>query len=140
MMTRMFTIEPLDQAGAVERAGQLAALLRDAVDSGASVGFLPPLDAAQARKYWEDVQAAMRAGTRLLLVAIEDGVVVGSVQLDLASMPNARHRAEMMKLFVDRRARKRGIARALIAAAENAARANGRTLLIADTRRGSAAE
>jgi hypothetical protein len=78
-------IEPLsaDGARAAERA--LADLLVDAVESGASVGFLPPLDAAEATAYWRSVADAVAEGSRVLLAARgADGGVVGSAQLDLA--------------------------------------------------------
>lgn len=133
------TIEILSAAAIETRAHQLVALLQDAVDSGASVGFLPPLRDPQAREYWESVRRAVEAGTRVVLAAIDGEALEGSVQLDLAAMPNARHRTELMKLFVHRSARRKGIARMLMGA-EEAARALGRTLLTADTRRGSAAE
>lgn len=134
------TIEILSAAAIETRAHPLVALLQDAVDSGASVGFLPPLRDPQAREYWESVRRAVEAGTRVVLAAIDGEALEGSVQLDLAAMPNARHRTELMKLFVHRSARRKGIARMLMSAAEEAARALGRTLLTADTRRGSAAE
>ena len=119
---------------------QLAELLRDAVESGASIGFMPPLSEAGTLDYWRTVVAAMREGSRVLLVALEDGVVQGSVQLALEMRPNGNHRAEAMKLFVHRRARRRGLAKALMAAVESAARQLGRTLLIMDTRKGGEAE
>ena len=125
---------------AKEHIGQLAGLLIDAVDSGASVGFLPPLGEAEALAYWRDVVERMREGGRILLVALEDGVVQGSVQLALEMRPNGSHRAEAMKLFVHRRARRRGLATALMSALESTARELGRTLLIMDTRKGGDAE
>jgi len=119
---------------------QFIALLQDAVDSGASVGFLPPLAEADARAYWMSVAAGVAGGTHLVLAAVVGGVVQGTVQLALAAMPNARHRAEVMKLLVHRAVRRRGIGRALMLAVERAARGAGRTLLVLDTRPGDAAE
>jgi GNAT superfamily N-acetyltransferase len=119
---------------------QLAALLIDAVDSGASVGFMPPLGEAEAHEYWSSVIAAMRDGSRVLLVALDDGLIQGSVQLALEMRANGGHRAEVMKLFVHRRARRRGLAKALMAEAESTARKLGRTLLIMDTRQGGDAD
>ena len=55
-------------------------------------------------------------------------------------MPNAKHRAEVMKLMVHRRARGQGIGRALMLGLEEEARRVGRTLLVLDTRAGDAAE
>jgi acetyltransferase len=118
----------------------LADLLIDSVDSGASVGFLPPLAPSEAVQYWRGVVAAMREGRRILLVAVEGELIQGSVQLDLEMRANGNHRAEAMKLFVDRRARRRGLAKALMAALEDTARSLGRTLLLMDTRKGGEAE
>ena len=53
---------------------------------------------------------------------------------------NGNHRAEVMKLFVHRRARRRGLAKALLADVEAKSRQLGRTLLLMDTRKGSEAE
>jgi ribosomal protein S18 acetylase RimI-like enzyme len=138
-MTALF-IERLAGAETTAALPALIDLLQDAVDSGASVGFLPPLDRDNARAYWEGVVNAIHLHTRILLVARTAAGIVGSVQLDLAQQPNARHRAEVMKLMVLRSARRQGIGRALLSAAEDAARDAGRSLLVLDTRRGDAAE
>jgi len=118
----------------------LAELVIDAVDSGASIGFMPPLAEADALAYWHDVIAALRDGSRILLVAAEAGVIQGSVQLGLEKRANGQHRCEAMKLFVHRRARRRGIARELMTEAESAARAAGCTLMLMDTRKGGEAD
>lgn len=123
-----------------QRMDSLVALLQDAVEGGASVGFLPPMSEADARRYWETVSAAVAGGTRHLFAAGEGDRVLGAVQLDLPAMPNARHRGEVMKLIVHRRARRRGIGRALMRALERTAADLNRTLLVLDTRKGDAAE
>src|SRR5262249_29407497 len=118
----------------------LAALLIDAVESGASVGFLPPLEPDAACGYWQGVAQAAEAGGRVVLAAFDDAdFLVGSVQLDLAPMPNGSHRAEVQKLFVSRAARGRGIARALMHAVEDEAHRAGRRLLVLGPRPGGAA-
>ena len=127
---------------AVERhRGALIALLQDAVDSGASVGFLPPVSSDEAGAYWTSVAQAVAEGSRVLLVA-RDGAdaIVGSAQLDLALRPNARHRAEVAKVMVHRATRRRGIGRALMQALEDHARRRGRTTLVLDTREGDPSE
>ena len=136
----MYQITALDAQQARRYLDSLVAVLEDAVASGASVGFLPPLDAAEARDYWAQVIEAVAAGHRILLAAIHDDQCIGAAQLDLARMPNGRHRAEVMKLLVHSSARRQGIGRALMTEIENAARSAGRTLLVLDTKRGDAAE
>jgi acetyltransferase len=120
---------------------ELTSVLCDAVASGVSLGFLTPLSESTVRKYWRGVIAQVEAGDRILLVARdEDGAVVGSAQLNLATTPNARHRAEVQKVCVLRSARGQGIATQLMQGIEVAARTAGRTLLVLDTRKGGVAE
>jgi GNAT superfamily N-acetyltransferase len=140
-------IESLSVEGVKRHRGALIALLTDAVDSGASVGFLPPLAEAEADAYWQTVAAAVREGSRVLLVArvaegadAGEGDVVGTAQLLLATSPNARHRAEVAKVIVHTKARRRGLGRALMLAVEDRARRLGRTTLVLDTRRGDPSE
>jgi len=110
-------IERLRAVDVEHELSGLVAILRDAVDDGASVGFLPPLGEAEAAEYWRDVGTAVAEGSRVLLVArVADRGLVGTVQPDLAMRPNGRHRAEVAKLMVHRAARRRGLARALMLA------------------------
>jgi len=134
----MIAIRRIVDADDAPRA-ELAALLVDTVDRGASVGFFAPMRTATADEYWNDVLAQLGA-ERLLWVAETDGVVVGSVQLELCERENGRHRADVKKLFVHGLHRGRGIASMLMAELEKQARANGRSLLVLDTLAGSAAE
>ena len=133
-------IRVLSAAEAADYLPSLIELLVDAVDSGGSVGFLPPLENAEAEAYWETVLEAMRAGHRELVAALDGGEVVGAVQLMCETRANGLHRAEAGKLFVHRRARRRGLARALLAELENVARTRGITLILMDTRKGGDAE
>lgn len=119
----------------------LADLLVDAVDGGASMGFVWPFDAEAAAAWWARVAPAVSDGTVLLWVARDaDGRPAGTVQVGLEQMPNGRHRAEIKKLLVHRRARGHGLGRALLAAAERGATDAGATLLLLDTETGSPAE
>jgi ribosomal protein S18 acetylase RimI-like enzyme len=119
---------------------ELVSLLRDVVNGGSSVGFIPPLAPETAREYWLGAFAEAARGKRVLLVSSQAGEVTGTVQLELVSKQNGLHRAEVQKLLVHTRFRKRGIARLLMRAVEDAAREAGRTLLVLDTERGSVAE
>lgn len=119
---------------------ELVTLLQDAVASGASVGFLPPLSEEEAREYWTSVLEDIAQQKRVLLIARHSEQVVGAVQLEFAAKPNARHRAEVQKLFVFQHERQRGIGRLLMEAIEPTARELGRTLLVLDTRLGDHAE
>ena len=118
----------------------LIALLKDVVDDGASIGFLPPLEKAEAAQYWQGVIEAVAGGTRVLLVATCDGDVAGAAQLDLCQKPNGVHRAEVMKVMVRTDMRRRGIARRLMLAIEAEARRANRSTLVLDTRKGDPSE
>ena len=48
---------------------QLIWLLDDCISSGASVGFIPPLQEFEARDYWLSLNDDLVKGTRILLVA-----------------------------------------------------------------------
>jgi acetyltransferase len=110
------------------------------VDSGASVGFLAPLSNSDASQYWTGVFGEVNQQSRIVLAAVQQDQVVGSVQLALATMPNALHRAEVQKLLVRRSHRRRGIGQTLMTAMEEAARQAGRHLLVLDTQLGDDAE
>lgn len=122
------------------RLTELVALLTDAVESGASVGFVLPLAAGEAEAFWRDVALDLADGLRTALVAEVDGHIAGTVLLAPCLKPNQPHRADVQKLLVHRRYRGQGLGRLLMAGVEATARAAGRTLLTLDTRSGSAAE
>lgn len=115
------------------RAG-LCELLVDSVEHGASVGFLAPLEPADADAYWRRVERAVAEARCVLLVAeLSDGAVAGTVQLDVDTLPNQPHRATVSKLLVHSSARRRGVGAALMEGVERAARDAGRWLLTLDT-------
>ncbi|TMR91132.1 GNAT family N-acetyltransferase [Nonomuraea basaltis] len=119
---------------------ELADLLVDAVDSGASVGFLAPFDHEAAAGWWRDQAPAVADGSLMVWVCRDDAGVTATISLALARKPNARHRAEIVKLMVHRDARGRGLSRALLVIAEQAALEMGADLLMLDTETGSTAE
>jgi GNAT superfamily N-acetyltransferase len=118
----------------------LRAVLVDCVDNGASVGFLSPLGADVADRYWNRVFSLVDDGSLILWVAEDNGRIVGTVQVELCGKDNGKHRGELQKLLVVTSARGRGIARMLMEEAERFARSEGRTLLVLDTQVGSVAE
>ena len=115
----------------------LAALLVDAVASGASVNFMAGFEQAEAESFWRGQMAAIASGQRILLVAERGEDVVGTVIVSFAPQPNQPHRADVNKMLVHSRYRRRGLGRRLLEAAEAAAREAGRTLLVLDTETGS---
>jgi ribosomal protein S18 acetylase RimI-like enzyme len=133
-------IERLASHQAEAYRSDLIDLLTDAVESGASVGFLPPLCDGEAADYWDTVMDALSSPYHVLLVANDDGHVIGTVQLQYAARRNGAHRAEVMKLMVHTTARRKGVGRALMIEAERVARLDARTLFILDTRSGDPSE
>jgi acetyltransferase len=121
------------------RAG-LIELLQDAVDSGASVGFLPPLATEEAQEYWDAIGAALPSGHIILLVAEEEDELLGSVQLHLATKANGLHRAEVAKLLVNSIVHRQGFGRRLMQEVEREARCHQRTTLVLDTLQGAPSE
>jgi GNAT superfamily N-acetyltransferase len=119
----------------------LGGVLHACVHAGAGVSFVLPFSRDDAKAFWHhQVLPAVDAGNRRLLLARLAGQIVGTVQLDLATPPNQPHRAEVKKLLVHPDARRRGIARSLMAALEEQARQACRTLLTLDTVTGGFAE
>ncbi len=123
-----------------ERVPELAAVLVDCVAGNASVSFMAPFTQAQGEEFFQSVSKGLKAGERVLLAAFMDGEVVGTVQLLLAMPPNQLHRADVAKLLVHRRARNQGIAALLMSAVEEAAKGEGRTVLVLDTVVGGGAD
>ncbi|MDQ0022410.1 GNAT superfamily N-acetyltransferase [Variovorax paradoxus] len=112
---------------------QLADVLVDCVEGGASVSFMLPLTRERASAFWRRVGEGVERGDRLLLVAEDAQGIVGTVQLLLEMPENQPHRAEVAKMLVHRRARRQGLGAMLMQAAEQLGRERGKTLLVLDT-------
>ena len=119
---------------------QLASVLVDCVEGGASVSFMLPLTQARAASFWRGLARDVEDGRRALLVAEDEAGIVGTVQLVLAQPENQPHRADLAKMLVHGRGRRRGLGAALVRAAEAAAHAEGKTLIVLDTVTGGDAE
>ncbi|MDM0011576.1 GNAT family N-acetyltransferase [Variovorax sp. J22P168] len=123
---RLTTVSPAQQQA-------LAELLIDCVEGGASVSFMLPLTLERALAFWARVADGVARGERALLVAEDAHGLCGTVQLVLDQPENQPHRADLAKMLVHRRARRRGWGEALMRQAERTARECGRTLLVLDT-------
>jgi GNAT superfamily N-acetyltransferase len=123
---RLITLDETAIAG-------LAAVLADCVDGGASVSFMAPLSEARAANFWRGQVDEVASGERIIFVAEDAEGIAGTVQVVAAGSENQPHRADIAKMLVHRRARNKGAGGQLMRAAEDAARAAGKTVLVLDT-------
>src|SRR5215813_7942300 len=126
-----FAIKPLQDTPTIRAA--LAELLVETVASGGSVSFMHPMPLGDADTFWKDSLASAARGERIVLGAFDDNTLIGTVTLLLNLPPNQPHRAEIAKMMTRLSHRHRGVATALINAAEKTAIERGRTLLVLDT-------
>ena len=135
MIVRELTISEYEA-----RVPRLAEILIDAVDSGAGVTFMHPLERNVAEAFWKKQKADVGSGQTTVFVAEENGVIAGTVMLVKAWPPNQPHRCDVAKLLVHRDFRRRGLGTLLMQALENKARALGMALITFDTVAQSPAE
>ena len=133
-------IQELDADAFGRAIPRLVELSQDAVAGGSSINFLADTDTERVRAWWDARTDSVRAGLITPFVAVLGDRIVGCTLLMRSSNPNSPHRAEIGKVIVDRTARRRGIARALMRAAEARAKADGRWMLVLDTVTGSPAD
>jgi GNAT superfamily N-acetyltransferase len=133
VIRQLTTLSDADIAG-------LAEVLIDCVEGGASVSFMLPLTRERARAFWEALADDVRDGRRLLFAASDAQGIVGTVHVILSQPENQPHRADIAKMLVHRRGRRGGVGAALMRAAEDGARAAGKTMLVLDTVTGGDAE
>ena len=126
------TIGLLDPAEFPALCPRLGEIVADAVASGAGVNFMLPFTAADGEAWWRAQSEDVASGRRILLVARDEGEVVGTISLNPAVAPNQPHRAELSKLLVHSADRRRGVATRLMDAAAAEARERGFTLLTLD--------
>jgi GNAT superfamily N-acetyltransferase len=127
------TVRRLAADEALERIDQLADVLLDCVEGGASVSFMLPMVRETALRFWRKVADGIARGERTLLVAEDAQGIAGTVQLVTGMPENQPHRADVAKLLVHRRARGAGIGQRLMQAVEDAAREQGKRVLVLDT-------
>jgi ribosomal protein S18 acetylase RimI-like enzyme len=125
---RIAPLSPSPQIRAV-----LSEIIIEVVANGGSVSFMHPLALEAADRFWEDSLASAARGERVILGAFDGDSLVGTVTLLLNCPPNQPHRAEIAKLITRLSHRRRGVAKALMQAAERVAIERARTLLVLDT-------
>ena len=111
----------------------LSEMLIETVANGGSVSFMHPLALEAADTFWRDSLASAERGERIVFGAFDGKNLIGTVTLLLGLPPNQPHRAEIAKMMTRLSHRHRGVATALLRAAERAAIERGRWLLVLDT-------
>ena len=140
-MTTSSSLSILSADDITARITELCDVLENCVQGGASVSFMLPFGREKSLPFWQNVALSVAQGERLVLVEELAGLgIVGTVQLILSQPENQPHRADVAKLLVHDRARRKGVAGRLMAALETAARDHGKTVLVLDTSTGSGAE
>ncbi|MCD8740861.1 GNAT family N-acetyltransferase [Mucilaginibacter roseus] len=138
---QQFSIKQLSADDLEKYIEQLGDLLHACVHAGASIGFVMPFSQTDAEDYWAArVLSAVQTNSVIVLAAMGGDALIGTVQLDIDTMPNQPHRAEVRKLMVHPDHRGQGIAKALMLEIEKVAEEHTRSLLTLDTRTGDAAE
>jgi len=94
-----------------------------------ALGALDSMGRGVLERSYREAVAALDDRERLLMVAEQDGEILGMAQLVFSRATNADHRAEVQRVGVASMARGRGIGRQLMTAVEEAARGYGVTLL-----------
>jgi len=140
-MTGNVTVRRVGASEASACVEALADVLIDCVEGGASVSFMLPISRETALTFWRGVAEGVARGERALLIA-EDGhgEIIGTVQLITAQPENQPHRADVAKMLVHRKARRRGIAQHLMDEIDRTARAEKKSVLVLDTVTGGDAE
>lgn len=140
-LSRFFE-KPLTELQALRPAhlNGLAALLRDCVAGGASIGWVQTPSLEACRAFWQAAAARVARHEQFTWVAVLGERVLGSVSLGVAQPDNGRHRADLFKLMVHPDARGLGLGQALVLAAEAQAMDLGKRLLVLDTNTDSTAQ
>jgi GNAT superfamily N-acetyltransferase len=140
-MSEEVSVRRIGANEAVACVEALADVLIDCVEGGASVSFMLPLPRDKALAFWRGVAEGVVRDERVLLIAeTREGEILGTVQLITAQPDNQPHRADIAKMLVSRKARRRGIAQQLMVAVDAVAREEGKTVLVLDTVTGGDAE
>lgn len=140
-MTASLHIHTLSRGDILSHLDSLADILENCVNGGASVSFMLPFSAEKARQFWLGVAESVARRERTVLACRDEGgEFLGTVQLITDQPENQPHRADVAKLLVHEKARRRGVATLLMEALEGVAVEEGKTVLVLDTATGSGAE
>lgn len=140
-MTTSLTLHTLSRDDVLAHIDALADILENCVNGGASVSFMLPFTHEKACAFWLGVAESVGRRERTVLACVdEQGELIGTVQLITDQPENQPHRADVAKLLVHEKARRKGAAMALMEALEAEARKHGVSVLVLDTSTGSGAE
>lgn len=135
-IVRQLEVDDFDQ-----HLDDLTDIFYSTVNSGAAIGYLAPLSTEDATVFWSnDIKPNLLSGERLLFAISVGQLIVGVVQLIVKMPPNQPHRAELAKLMVHPKYRRKGLASILVTKAEACAISMGKTLITFDTRTGDSSE
>lgn len=112
----------------------LVLLLADAVENGASIGFLPPVSEEEARNYWLKTQDDLLSYNRQVLAIRHEDRLVGTIQIETSPKADALHRCKVEKLMVLNDVQNSGFATTLIEGAERVAASMQKQLIFLETR------
>ena len=136
-MNSPMLIKPLSRQDILSHIDALSDILVNCVNGGASVSFMLPFSPEKAQTFWLGVADSVGRDERTVLGCFDaEQGLVGTVQL-ITDQPE---RADVAKLLVHEKARRKGAAMALMEALEAVAREKALTVLVLDTSTGSGAE
>ena len=127
------TVEQLGRDWQTRDIQDLAGVLADCVEGGASVSFMLPFPRSKAVAFWEGMAGKAARGDAFTLCVRDTEGICGTVTMATGLPENQPHRADVTKLLVHRRARGRGLGEALMREIERVAAREGKTLLVLDT-------
>ena len=126
-------IRRLYPSEAKSRINELADILLDCVAGGASVSFMADMTREDALSFWGKVTEGVESGARILIVAEQEGQLIGTVQVVASGIPNQPHRSDLSKMLVHREGRGKGVGAALLKEAERQSQEHGWWLMVLDT-------
>ncbi|MCM7512068.1 GNAT family N-acetyltransferase [Enterobacter hormaechei] len=140
-MNSPMLIKPLSRQDILSHIDALTDILVNCVNGGASVSFMLPFTSDKGHAFWRGIADSVGRGERTVLGCFDGAQgLIGTVQLITDQPENQPHRADVAKLLVHEKARRRGAAMALMEALEAAAREKVLSVLVLDTATGSGAE